>query len=180
MPRLVPLLALMLSFAAAVGQWAQPRRRRPRPVVAMPGTTFLREDFERGIGGWKSRPAGELKWVDDAQAAHQGRGCLLGRVEGDRKANFFERELEFSKTSIYRFTCWARSSHPQGKLVLWRQQGRARKMLGSWLNVGKRWRQYQCQFTVPEGGKWAFQVLPPSSHGAPACTMSALLRAMNG
>jgi len=162
----------MLTAAVAASAWAgQPRRRRPKPILPMPGTTILTEDFEKGIEGWRSRPAGELKRVDDAKAAHRGRGCLLGSVDGDRKANFFEREMEFSNTSIYRFACWARSSHPDGKLVLWRQRDKARKMLGSWRFVGKRWRKYQCQFTVPEGGKWMFQVLPPSSHGAAACTM---------
>ncbi len=166
------LVGLVVMGLAAVAQAGAPRpRRRPKPVLPMPGTTILTEGFEQGLGDWTMTPAGVFSLATDPKAAHAGRGCVTSKVDGDRKANFLERVLSFNPTSIFRFECWARASHPEGKLVLWRRQGAKRSMMGSWPDVGKRWRKHECQFTVPEGGRWAFQVIAPSSHGAPPCTM---------
>ena len=164
----LPLLAPAAECAPAPR--AKPAKRRAKPVVRLPGKLILQENFENGINQWQCRGNGELKWVQDAQRAHQGAGCLMGKVVGDRKANFFERELDFSASSIYRFVIWARSDKV-GKLVLWSQQGKLRRMLGAWQYVGRRWRRYECQFSVPEGGRWFLQVIVPSSHAAPECTM---------
>ncbi|MFW6163180.1 MAG: CehA/McbA family metallohydrolase [Planctomycetota bacterium] len=146
-------------------------RRRRRPVLPMPGKTILAEGFEKGLEGWSMRPPGAFSLVEDAKAAHGRRNCVTSKVDADRKANFLERPMTFNPTSIYRFQCWARSSHPRGKLVLWRRQDGTRQMMGAWQAVGKRWRKYQGQFSVPEGGEWTLQVIAPSSHGAPPCTM---------
>ena len=173
MLRRTVLAGLTLGLVVAVSEAATPRipRRRPKPILPMPGTAILTEGFEKGLEGWTMEPAKVFAWVEDAKEAHAGRGCVTGKVDADRRANFLQREMAFNPTSIYRFECWARASHPEGKLVLWRRQGAKRSMMGSWLGVGKRWRKFECQFTVPEGGTWAFQVIAPSSHGAPPCTM---------
>ena len=172
MLRRLPLTVIVLLAALTTTRAAMPRPpRRPKPVVAMPGTTIFTEGFEKGLEGWTSDPKGAFRWIDDPKEAHAGRGCITSKVDGDRRANFLNRDMPFSKTSIYRFSCWARSTHPEGKLVLWRRQGTKRTMMGSWKGVGKRWRKYDCQFTVAEGGTWAFQIIAPSSHGAPPCTM---------
>lgn len=161
------LAAIWLVAQVCQGGQARPRAR---PTVALPGKVILQEHFEKGIEGWACRRNGELKWIDDPAQARQSRGCLMGKVEGDRKANFFERELEFKKSSIYRFVVWARADRP-GKLVLWSQQGKQRRMLGAWRYVAKRWRRYECQFSMPTEGAWMFQLIVPSSHGEQPCTM---------
>ena len=165
-----------LALALAVGQGslaapaAKPRKRRRAQPVPLPGKLILEEDFEKGIDAWQSRVVGKLEWVQNPKQARKGKGCVMGSVQADRKANFLERKLTFQTTSIYRFVIWARADRV-GKLVLWSQKGKTRRMLGSWRDVNRRWRPLQCQFSVPESGEWQFQVVLPSSHGAAPCTM---------
>ncbi|MBL7223075.1 MAG: CehA/McbA family metallohydrolase [Candidatus Brocadiae bacterium] len=164
------LVALLVTLHTVAGLAGAPQRRKPKPAVAMPGRAILADDFEKGIGEWSKQVGGEMKWVQDKAQARGGEGCVVGSVTKDRQANFLQREVPLRTDALYRFTVWARSDK-LGKLVLWAQHKGQRVMFGSWQGVTKRWKPYSCQFSVQQAGPWRLQVILPSSHGAPPCTM---------
>ncbi len=172
---LVPML-LALCFATPSVAAPKPaakakRRRRKQPFVALPGKLILTEDFDTGMQGWKTRGNGKIGWVADGKQPWAGKGCVMGKVERDRRANFLERPADLKANSIYRFACSVRASRPQGKLVMFMYKGKVRRRISDWRNVGRRWRNVQAQFSPPETGKWTLQIVLPSSHGAPPCSM---------
>ena len=166
-------LALALSLTYGVSVSAQARRsvrRRARPVMMLPGETILEEDFEKGLERWQQRAAGEVKWATGPKQARRGKGCLMAKLTQDKKANFVELEMEFDKASTYGFEMWARTDK-EGKAVLFAQKGKKRRRLGNWPFLDKRWRPCRAQFSLPESGRWQFQLVVPSTFGSPACTM---------
>ena len=165
------LISLATTAQAGQAKAKRPKRRRKQPMVALPDRPILQEDFEQGIAKWQwVRKGGELKWLSEPKQAFKSKGCVMGKVDKKSTHNSLELVLELDKNSMYRVSIWARADR-MGKLVLWSQKGKKRRMLGNWTNVGRKWRPYQCQFTMPESGKWTIQIILPSSHGAEPCTM---------
>ena len=131
-------------------------------LAAEPVNLLSNPGFEDGSAGWTLDP--KQKLVTEPGAAHTGRACVTGEIEGKNQALSLTRDVKATAGNRYRFECWARATHGT-RMVFWATLPgqRQRVSLQAWNGVPARWRRYQATIAVPRSGTLKLDLVGPSS-----------------
>ena len=147
--------------ALAVGVWAHPAES----LAAEPTDILVNGGFEADADAWTLAPQHEI--VRQPGVARAGRACLTGEVTKPDTHLSARQTVTLSRKNRYQVEVWARGTN-RTKLVLYLNYAGRRERVASWENLTPRWRRYTSPMTAPVDGPAQFELIAPSSHGAPA------------